>query len=79
MASYTLIGAITASQSVITVAPAWIKTGAYPCLMKCESEVVEVTGGEGTVLLSVNRGTYGTAAVVHATNTAIADATVTVS
>jgi hypothetical protein len=79
----TLIGGTSTDGTVVIGAPnasTWTNpTGTYPALVKVGSEVMEVTGGAGTAILSVNRGALGTAAAAHASGATLSDVTVTVA
>lgn len=76
MASYTLIGDFDAQQTELVIAPVFTLPARYPSRMLCESEIVYVTGGNGTAQISVNRGMDGTTAAAHTSGTTIADAPV---
>lgn len=79
MASYTLIGNFDAQITELVVAPVYVKNGEYPCRLLVDSEIVYVTGGAGTAVLSVNRGGDNTAKAAHTSGTTIADAPVPTS
>jgi hypothetical protein len=84
MADYTLIGGIASTDGTVVIgapsASTWTNpTGMYPALVKVGSEVMEVTGGAGTAILSINRGVLGTAAAAHASGATLSDVTVTVA
>ena len=83
MAAYVLIGDIDAQVGQIVICadpdgdnlPTWSSpNGNYPALMRIDNvETVEVTGGSGTAILSVNRGAWGTTPAAHSSGVFIED------
>ena len=63
--------ATTAGQTTITVASAagFPASGTY--YIRMDSEVLQVTGGQGTTTWTVSRGQLGTAAAAHASGAVV--------
>lgn len=79
MSTYTLATDIGPDDSPIALTTAYSLTGSYPGRVVCESEVMYVTGGNGTNLVSVLRGCDGTDRASHSIGTAFADANIPTS
>jgi hypothetical protein len=67
----TRTSATTAGQTTITVASAAGFPGSGTYYVRIDSEVLAVTGGQGTTTWTVARGQLGTAAATHATGATV--------
>ena len=77
MATYTLIGDVDAADTVICIAPAYVKAHEWPCVVEIEGELMAITGGDGTTSISVERGYAGTTAADIASGQTMSDVTAT--